>query len=82
MTEIGHYVNRIMTNEKLRVDASGALEQSITLNVGSDMPKEMIRIAKDGFYIRGKKVPQDDKEAEAVYNAFKQWLIWANMTRN
>ena len=82
MTEIGHYVNRIMTNEKLRVDASGALEQSITLNVGSDMPEEMIRIANDGFYIRGKKVPQDDKEAEAVYNAFKQWLTWANMTRN
>ena len=82
MTEIGHYVNRIMTNEKLKVDANGMIEQSITLNVSSDMPEEMIRIAKDGFYIRGKKVPQDDKEAETVYNAFKQWLTWANMTRN
>jgi hypothetical protein len=40
---------------------------------------EMIKIAKDGFYVRGKKIPQDDKEAEAVYNAFKQWLAWANL---
>lgn len=40
---------------------------------------EMIRVAKDGFYVRGKKVEQDDKEAEIVYNAFKQWLAWANL---
>jgi len=42
---------------------------------------EMLRIAEDGFYVRGKKVPQDDKEAEVVYNAFKQWLAWANLQR-
>lgn len=40
---------------------------------------EMIKIAKDGFYVRGKRVEQDDKEAEIVYNAFKQWLAWANL---
>jgi len=40
---------------------------------------EMLRIAEDGFYVRGKKIPQDDKEAETVYNAFKQWLAWANL---
>lgn len=51
---------------------------AITLNTGTD---EMIRVAEDGFYVRGKKIPQDDKEAEVVYNAFKQWLAWANLQR-
>ena len=49
---------------------------SIQINAG---PDEMIRITRDGFYIRGQKVPADDKEAETVYNAFKQWLTWANL---
>lgn len=42
---------------------------------------EMIRVTKDGFYVRGEKVPQDDKEAETVYNAFKQWMAWAALTQ-
>ena len=42
---------------------------------------EMIKVTKDGFYVRGKKVPADDQEAETVYNAFKQWLTWANLQR-
>lgn len=40
---------------------------------------EMIKVTKDGFYVRGVKVPADEKEAEAVYNAFKQWLTWAQL---
>ena len=80
MSEIGHYVNRIMTDEKYEVRADGTVESSMTLAAGT-VPEEMIRISRDGFYIRGKKVPQDDKEAETVYNAFKQWLAWANLTR-
>ena len=42
---------------------------------------EMLRIAEDGFYIRGQRVPADDKEVAAVYHAFKQWLAWANLQR-
>ena len=42
---------------------------------------EMLRITEHGFYVRGKKVPQDDREAAVVYNAFKQWLAWANLQR-
>jgi hypothetical protein len=42
---------------------------------------EMLRVARDGFYVRGKKVPVDDKEAETVYNAFKQFLTWAELNR-
>lgn len=52
---------------------------SIVLNsTGND---EMIRITAEGFWVRGVKVPQDDREAETVYAAFKQWLAWANLQR-
>ena len=55
-------------------------DAGITMNAaGGD---EMIKVTKDGFYVRGKKVEQDDKEAEIVYNAFKQWLSWAQLQRN
>jgi hypothetical protein len=42
---------------------------------------EMIRVTPDGFWVRGVKVAQDDKEAETVYNAFKQWMAWAALTQ-
>lgn len=42
---------------------------------------EMLKVAKDGFYIRGVKVEQDDKEAERVYNAFKSFLMWAELNK-
>jgi hypothetical protein len=40
---------------------------------------EMIRVTKDGFYVRGVRVPADAQEAETVYNAFKQWMTWATL---
>ena len=49
-----------------------------TFHAGAE---EMLRVAKDGFYVRGVKVPVDDKEAETVYQAFNQWLAWANLQR-
>ena len=58
---------------------SNTQESIITFTGGSD---EMLRIAKDGFYIRGKRVNQDDKEAELVYNTFHQWLTWATLNRD
>lgn len=53
---------------------------NIVLNTGS--ASEMLRVAKDGFYVRGVKIEQDEKEAEKVYNAFHQWLTWATLNRN
>jgi hypothetical protein len=38
---------------------------------------EMLRVAKDGFYVRGVKVEADAKEAKAVYEAFKSWMTYA-----
>lgn len=49
---------------------------AITLMAGG-LCDEMIRVTKDGFWVRGVKVEQDANEAETVYNAFKQWMAWA-----
>ena len=46
----------------------------INLTAGGE---EMLRVAKDGFYVRGVKVEADEKEAKAVYEAFKQWMTYA-----
>ena len=54
---------------------------SITMMSGGLNSEEMIRVAPDGFYVRGVRVPADDREAETVYLAFKQWLAWANLQR-
>lgn len=54
-------------------------QDSVTLEASGE---EMLRVAPDGFYIRGKKVPLDDNEALAVYNSFQQWLSWAQLQRN
>ena len=46
----------------------------INLTAGGE---EMLRVAKDGFYVRGVKVEADAKEASAVYEAFKSWMTYA-----
>ena len=51
----------------------------IIMNTGAD---EMLKVAPDGFYVRGVKVPQDEREAETVYNAFLQWMSYMALTRN
>jgi uncharacterized protein YaiE (UPF0345 family) len=52
---------------------------TITCMAGGE---EMLRVASDGFWVRGKKVKQDDTEAEAVYNAFKDWMIWSQLNKD
>lgn len=43
--------------------------------------QEMLRVAPEGFYVRGVKVPADENEAQAVYNAFKRWIVEAELRR-
>lgn len=52
------------------------IPDGITLRSGAE---EMLRCSTEGFWVRGVKVAQDDKEAQVVYNAFKQWLTWAQL---
>ena len=35
---------------------------------------EMLRIQKDGFYVRGELVPQDENEAQIVFDTFTEWM--------
>jgi hypothetical protein len=49
---------------------------TVTFHCGED---EMLKCSDKGFWVRGAKIDQDDKEAEHVYNAFKQWLVWAQL---
>ncbi len=42
---------------------------------------EMLRCSDKGFWVRGKKVRQSDREAEIVYNSFKQWLAYQQLAR-
>jgi hypothetical protein len=49
------------------------VDNSITLNCAET---EMLRITRDGFYVRGVAVDQDTHEAQQVYEAFKQWMEW------
>lgn len=64
--------------ENATLSFSEAAQNNISCYAGGT---EMLRVAQDGFYVRGKKVPVDDKEAETVYNAFKQFLVWAELNR-
>jgi hypothetical protein len=59
--ENDYFSNRLGTDE-------------INLTAGGE---EMLRVAKDGFYVRGVRVEADEKESQAVYNAFKQWMTYA-----
>lgn len=52
---------------------------AITLRSGSE---DMIRCSTEGFWVRGVKVEQDDNEAKIVYNAFKEWLTWAQLNKD
>ena len=42
---------------------------------------ETLRISDKGFWVRGKRVKVDDKEALTVYNSFKEWLAWQQLGR-
>ena len=78
------------TNYGFTAQEVGTLIENATISVSEQAQNqvscwaggtEMLRVAQDGFYVRGQKVPADDKEAETVYNAFKQFLVWAEFNR-
>lgn len=42
---------------------------------------EMLKVTKDAFYVRGVRVEQGPGEAETVYNAFKEFMTWAIISK-
>lgn len=61
------------------INSQEPAHDNISLTGGGE---EMLRVEKDGFYVRGVRVEADAKEAETVYKAFKEWLTWASLSRN
>ena len=51
----------------------------IIMKLGAEV---MLEILPDGFYVRGKKVEQNDEVARIVYNTFTQWLSWQALDKN
>ena len=62
------------------IESMERARDTITFQTGTPSV-EMLKVGKDGFWVRGVKVAQDDKEAEIVYNAFKQWMMWSELNR-
>jgi hypothetical protein len=71
-------IEQYQTIENATLSVTDPYQNSMTMWAGGS---EMLRVAQDGFYVRGVKIEQDDKEAERVYNAFKQFLVWAELNR-
>ena len=55
-----------------------SMEDKIKFVIEQD---EVLRLDSTGFYVRGIKVEQDAKEAENVFKAFREWLVWTQMKR-
>ena len=67
------------SSPKIAMSISAPPESNISMYGGKN---EILKITEDGFYVRGKKVEADEKEAAAVYKAFKEFLVYHALTRN
>lgn len=77
-TELNKVVANWATDNNTSYNFHEPKPNSIILN---NKGVEMLRVAEDGFYVRGTKVPVDDKEAATVYTAFKEFLVWSRLSR-
>ncbi len=78
-TELEKIVRSWVADSNTELSVAEANSNTISCHAGGT---EMLRVANDGFYVRGQKVPADDKEAETVYNAFKEFLVWSRLHRD
>jgi hypothetical protein len=77
-TELNKVVANWATNDSTSYNFHEPKSNNIVCNVGST---EMLRVAEDGFYVRGVRVEADDREAATVYAAFKEFLVWGRLSR-
>ena len=77
-TELNKVVANWVNDDTTRYNFHEPKTNNITCNVGAT---EMLRVAEDGFYVRGVRVDADDKEAATVYTAFKEFLVWSRLSR-
>ena len=55
---------------------------SIEFIPGGNAEVPMLKIGPDGFWVRGVKIPVDENEGLAVFKAFKQWMVEAELRRS
>jgi hypothetical protein len=67
------------THPRTVLSVTSPPENNIVFHSGK---AETLKITEDGFYVRGVKVEADEKEAAAVYKAFKAFLVHHALTRN
>ena len=79
--ELSEVLHNWVTDSQLAVEQDSKAESNIIFSTGTNS-SEMLRVAEDGFYVRGVKVRVDDKEAATVYRVFREWLTWAQLTRD
>jgi hypothetical protein len=70
-------IHRHNPDPVLTVSAPGELNAVTFFSNGV----EVLKCSDNGFWIRGKKLEQDDNEARIVYNSFKEWLTWQQLNR-
>ena len=68
-----------MAKDPLWNSMAHAPSNTITCMAGGE---EMLRVGPEGFWVRGVRVEQDDTEALTVYNAFKAWMMWAQLNKD
>jgi len=66
------------SNPKPVITMSSDKENTAITFYGNE--NEMLRLTKTAFYVRGEPVPVDENEAREVYQACRQWLVWAGLT--
>jgi len=78
-TEPAWYQNMLNANAVNADHIAPSQPNTITCRAGGE---EMLRVGPDGFWVRGVKVEQDADEAKNVYEGFKAWMAWAQLTRD
>lgn len=66
-----------MSEVRFRADNNN-MANTMSFYIGGE---EMLRVSPDGFWVRGQQVNQGPGESQAVYNAFREYLTWAQLTR-
>lgn len=69
-----------MNNIGFDIAATEPERNTVAFHAGTPST-EMLKVAPDGFWVRGVKVEQDEQEAKRVYEAFKGWMLWAELNK-
>lgn len=73
-------VQQPIPKPSLSINSPLAVSDPMAINLHIE-DEVMLKVAADGFYVRGVKLEQDEHEARKVYDSFMAWLAWAQLTQ-